>query len=82
VVRRHRLAGAARSPAARGAASREELVDRLVARLLPGLPVPPEHRSALVGFLGGPGPVREGDVTWLFEIVVALVLDSPHWSIR
>jgi uncharacterized protein (DUF1800 family) len=65
-----------------GAASRDELVDRLVARLLPGLPVPPEHRSALVGFLGGPGPIRDGDLTWLFEIVVALVLDSPHWSTR
>ncbi|GAB7193196.1 DUF1800 domain-containing protein [Kineococcus sp. NUM-3379] len=64
--------------------TRAALVDALVARLLPGIAVPAAHRGALVTFLGGSGPVSSstGDLTWMFPILVALVLDSPHWSVR
>ena len=54
----------------------------LTARLLPGLALPTASRDALVTFLGGPGPVTTGDVDWNFPILVALLLDSPHWSAR
>ena len=63
-------------------ATRHELVQRLLDALLPGLAVPAAHADALVTFLGGPGPVRDADTTWLFPVLVALVLDSPHWSTR
>ena len=71
-----RLLGTA-LPATRGA-----LVDTLLARLLPGLVVDPAHRTALATFLGGEGPVGGGDTTWLLPVLVALVLDSPYWSVR
>jgi uncharacterized protein (DUF1800 family) len=64
------------------ASTRDALVQQLFDRLLPGLPVPTAHRDALVTFLDGPDKVHEADVSWLFRILVALVLDSPHWSIR
>jgi uncharacterized protein (DUF1800 family) len=61
---------------------RAALVDALFARLLPGLTPPPAHRDALVTFLGGPGPLKDGDTTWQFAVLAALVLDSPHWTVR
>ena len=63
-------------------ADRAALVDALHARLLPGLTPPPAHREALVTFLGGHGPLKDGDTTWLFSILVGLVLDSPLWVVR
>lgn len=63
-------------------ATRDQLVQALFDRLLPGLSVPTAHRDALVTFLGGPGPVKDADVGWLFPVLVALFLDSPHWSVR
>ena len=63
-------------------ATRAALVDALVVALLPGLDVPAAHRSALVGFLGPDGPLEQGDTTWMFGPLVALVLDSPYWSVR
>ena len=62
--------------------SRSALVDALCARLLPGQAVAAAHRAALVAFLGPDGPLGDGDATWLFPTLVALVLDSPYWSVR
>lgn len=64
-------------PTTRGA-----LVDALLARLLPGLTVAPSSRTALLAFLGPDGPVRDGELTWLLPVLVALVLDHPLWSVR
>jgi len=61
---------------------RDDLVRRLVDRLLPGLPVPPATVAALVGFLGGPGPLRDAHLAWELPLLVSLVLDSPSWSTR
>ena len=66
-----------RKPVTRGA-----LVDALLARLVPGATVPAPHRAALVSFLGADGPLQEGDLTWEFEPLVALVLDMPQGSAR
>lgn len=63
-------------------ATRADLVTALAARLLPGLVLPAAHRDALVAFLGGASPVRPDDVDWQFPLLVALLLDSPHWSTR
>lgn len=63
-------------------ATREALVDATAARLLPGEALPPAHRHALVAFLGGPGPMRVADTSGIFDVLVALLLDSPHWSRR
>ena len=63
-------------------ATRADLVTALTARLLPGTALPLAHRDALVAFLGGPGPVTTGDVDWDFPVLVALLLDAPHWSAR
>ena len=63
-------------------ATRADLVTALAARLLPGLALPAASRDALVTYLGGPGPVTAGDVDWDFPILVALLLDAPHWSAR
>ena len=63
-------------------ASRAALVDALHARLVPGQTLRAAHRDALVAFLGGPGPVRDADVTWQLGILTALVLDSPAASSR
>ena len=63
-------------------ASRADLVTATAARLMPGVALPAAHRDALVTFLGGPGPVRDGDVGGLYPILVALLLDSPAWSTR
>jgi uncharacterized protein (DUF1800 family) len=63
-------------------ASRAELVTATASRLLPGSSLPAAHRDALVTFLGGPGPVRSGDTGGLYPILVALLLDSPAWSVR
>ncbi|WP_231116106.1 DUF1800 domain-containing protein [Motilibacter rhizosphaerae] len=71
-----RLLGATK-PTTRGA-----LVDALCARLLPGQTLTSAHRAALVGFLGADGPVRNGDLTWMLGPLVAVVLDSPYWSVR
>ena len=54
----------------------------LQARLMPGTTLPTAHRDALVTFLGGPGPVRDADVTWQFGVLTAIMLDSPLWSAR
>jgi uncharacterized protein (DUF1800 family) len=64
-------------PTTRGA-----LIDILTARLLPGVKVASAHRAALIGFLGADGPLQNGDVTWLFPVLVAMVLNSPYWSVR
>jgi hypothetical protein len=64
-------------PATRGA-----LIDALIARLLPGHQVSVAHRNAIVAFLGADGPIRNGDTTWLFPVLVAVVFDSPYWSVR
>lgn len=63
-------------------ASRAELVTATADRLMPGSPLPPAHRDALVTFLGGAGPVKPGDTGGLYPILVALLLDSPAWSVR
>ena len=63
-------------------ATRADLVTALQVRLMPGTPLPAAHRDALVTFLGGPGPVRDADVTWQFGILTAIMLDSPLWSTR
>jgi len=63
-------------------AARSALVQALCTVLLPGLDVSATHKAALVAFLGPDGPLRDGDVTWLFPILLALVLDSPYWSVR
>jgi uncharacterized protein (DUF1800 family) len=64
-------------PATRGA-----LIDKLIATLLPGQGVLAAHRTALIAFLGPDGPLGNGDVTWLFPVLVAMVLNSPYWSVR
>ena len=64
-------------PTTRGA-----LIDALTSRLLPGQAVSTAHRNALIAFLGADGPVGNGDTTWLFPVLVAVVLDSPYWSVR
>ncbi|WP_019874151.1 DUF1800 domain-containing protein [Sporichthya polymorpha] len=66
-----------KTPATRGA-----LIDTLIARLLPGISVSTAHRNAMLAFLGADGRIRDGDTTWLFPVLVAVVLDSPYWSIR
>jgi uncharacterized protein (DUF1800 family) len=63
-------------------ATRYGLVDALWARLLPGTALPASTRDALIRFLGGPGPAEEDELTWLFPILTALVLDAPAWSTR
>ena len=63
-------------------ADRDALVTALHARLMPGRTLLPAHRAALVTFLGGPGPVRSADTTYLFPILTTLLLDSPAWSTR
>ena len=63
-------------------ATRADLVTAVAARLMPGTDLPAAHRDALVTFLGGPGPVKSGDVDGIFPILVALLLDSPLWSTR
>ena len=67
-----------------GATTRGALVDATIASLLPGIAVSATHRSALLTFLGGDGPVNAhtGDTTWLYPILAALVLDTPYWSQR
>ncbi len=62
--------------------TRDALVTALHTRLVPGTTLIAAHRDALVAFLGGPGPVRDADVTYLFGILAALVLDSPAASLR
>ncbi len=62
-------------------ATRADLVTAAAARLMPGTVLPAGHRDALVAFLGGPGPVRDSDVG-IFPVLVALLLDSPAWSVR
>jgi uncharacterized protein (DUF1800 family) len=62
--------------------TRRALVRALTDRLLPGLDVPKTQHDALVAYLGGDGPIRDGDLTWQFELLVALVLHSPQWSVR
>ncbi|HVE24674.1 MAG TPA: DUF1800 domain-containing protein [Sporichthya sp.] len=62
--------------------TRTALIDLLIARLLPGQQVSTAHRDALVAFLGAAGPIQNGDTTWLFPVLVAVVLDSPYWSVR
>ena len=63
-------------------ATRADLVTQTAARLMPGTTLPIKHRDALVTFLGGPGPTKEADTAGMFPILVALLLDSPHWSQR
>ena len=65
------------TPSSRGA-----LIDALAARLLPGQTIASAHRQALIAFLGPDGPLRDGDVTWLFPVLVAMVLNTPYWSVR
>lgn len=67
-----------------GAASRGALIDGLFASLLPGQKVSANHRTTMLTFLGGDGRINndQGDTTWLLPITVALVLDSPYWSVR
>lgn len=65
------------TPASRGA-----LIDTLIATLLPGHQVSTAHRNAMLAFLGTDGRIRDGDTTWLFPVLVAVVLDSPYWSVR
>lgn len=62
--------------------TRHALVEDLHARLLPGIQVPRAHVDHLVTFLGGPGPTQESDLTRSLPVVVALVLNSPLWSVR
>jgi len=62
--------------------SRGALIDILVAKLLPGIKIAAAHRAALIAFLGADGPLQNGDITWLFPVLVAMVLDSPYWSVR
>jgi hypothetical protein len=69
--------------------TRGGLVDALLARLLPGQRVAPGHRAALLAFLGSvlapegdPDAVSAKDLKAVLPVLVALVLDSPYWSVR
>ncbi len=64
------------------------LVDTLTGRLLPGQRVTPAHRAAFLAFLADaadaadPAALRPQDLKALLPVLVALVLDSPYWSVR
>jgi uncharacterized protein (DUF1800 family) len=64
-------------PTTRGA-----LIDVLTGRLLPGQTVSAAHRAALIAFLGADGPIKNGDLSWMFGPLVSMVLNSPYWSVR
>jgi uncharacterized protein (DUF1800 family) len=63
-------------------ATRRQMVDILIARLLPGQNPSVAHRAALVKFLGADGKLLASDLTGIFPILVGLVLDSPYWCVR
>lgn len=66
-------------------ATRDAVVDLVLAKLLPGHRVAAAHRDALIAFLGPkrPEPKNEAaDLKRLLPVLVALVLDSPYWSVR
>jgi uncharacterized protein (DUF1800 family) len=64
------------------------LVDALLTRLVPGQSVARGHRAALLAFLtdsqaaADPRALRTADLKALLPVAVALVLDSPYWSVR
>lgn len=60
--------------------TRSGLATELLTRLLGGASA--AQVAALVGYLGGDGPVRPDDVGWRLPYLVALVLDAPQWSAR
>jgi uncharacterized protein (DUF1800 family) len=58
------------------------LVDLVLAKLLPGHHVAAAHRDALLAFLGPKPEIAAADLKGLLPVLVALVLDSPYWSVR